>query len=53
MLYCPYCGTRIGTILAPWMAALEVVAAIATKCTIVVERREEAPKGVTKSSPTT
>jgi len=30
----------IGAILAPWMAALGVVAALATKCTIVVERRE-------------
>lgn len=31
----------LGAILAPWMAALGVIAAIATKCTIVVERREE------------
>jgi hypothetical protein len=29
----------VGAILAPWMAALGVVAAIATRCTIVVERR--------------
>jgi hypothetical protein len=29
----------VGTILAPWMAALGVIAAIATRCTIVVERR--------------
>ena len=29
----------VGTLLAPWMAALGVIAAIATKCTIVVERR--------------
>lgn len=29
----------IGAILAPWMAALGVVAALATRCTIVVERR--------------
>lgn len=31
----------IGAIIAPWMAALGVVAALATKCTIVVERRED------------
>jgi len=31
----------IGTILAPWMAALGVIAALATRCVIVVERREE------------
>ncbi len=30
----------IGAILAPWMAALGVIAAIATKCKIIVERRE-------------
>ena len=29
----------VGAILAPWMAALGVVAAIATRCTIVVEKR--------------
>jgi hypothetical protein len=29
----------VGTIMAPWMAALGVIAAIATKCTIVVEKR--------------
>ncbi len=31
----------IGAILAPWMAALGVIAAIATKCKIIVERRED------------
>ena len=30
----------VGTVLAPWLAALGVVAALATKCRIVVERRE-------------
>jgi hypothetical protein len=30
----------IGTVLAPWLTALGVVAALATKCRIVVERRE-------------
>jgi hypothetical protein len=31
----------LGAILAPWMAALGVIAALATKCTIVVERRKD------------
>jgi len=30
----------IGTILVPWLAALGVIAALATNCKIVVERRE-------------
>jgi uncharacterized membrane protein YvbJ len=30
----------IGTVLLPWLAALGVVAALATNCRIVVERRE-------------
>jgi uncharacterized membrane protein YvbJ len=30
----------IGAIIAPWLAALGVTAALATKCRIVVERRE-------------
>lgn len=30
----------IGAILVPWLAALGVIAALATKCKIVVERRE-------------
>lgn len=30
----------IGAVLAPWLAALGVVAALVTKCKIVVERRE-------------
>lgn len=30
----------IGAVLAPWLAALGVIAALATKCKIVVERRE-------------
>ena len=29
----------VGTLLAPWMAALGVIAVIATRCTVVVERR--------------
>ena len=31
----------VGTILAPWAAALGAAAALATKCTIEVERRAE------------
>jgi hypothetical protein len=30
----------IGTVLAPWLAALGVIAVLAAKCRIVVERRE-------------
>jgi uncharacterized membrane protein YvbJ len=30
----------VGVLIAPWLAALGVIAALATKCTIVVERRE-------------
>jgi len=30
----------IGVVIAPWLAALGVIAALATNCTIVVERRE-------------
>lgn len=30
----------IGTLLAPWLAALGVIAALATNCRIAVERRE-------------
>ena len=30
----------IGVVLAPWLAALGVIAALATSCTVVVERRE-------------
>ena len=30
----------IGTVLAPWLAALGVIGAIATNCTIVVEKRK-------------
>jgi CBS domain-containing protein len=30
----------IGAVLAPWLAALGVIAALATNCRIVVERRE-------------
>lgn len=30
----------VGVLIAPWLAALGVVAALATRCKIVVERRE-------------
>jgi len=30
----------IGVVLAPWLAALGVITALATNCTVVVERRE-------------
>jgi CBS domain-containing protein len=30
----------IGVVLAPWLAALGAIAALATKCKIVVEKRE-------------
>jgi hypothetical protein len=30
----------IGTLLAPWLAALGAIAALATNCRIIVERRE-------------
>jgi hypothetical protein len=30
----------VGVVLAPWLAALGVIAALVTNCTIVVERRE-------------
>jgi hypothetical protein len=30
----------IGAVIAPWLAALGVIGAIATKCTIVVERKK-------------
>jgi hypothetical protein len=31
----------IGAILAPWVAALGIIAALATRCRIIVEKREE------------
>ena len=30
----------IGALIAPWLAALGAIAAIATECTIIVEKRE-------------
>jgi len=41
LLEIPAWAGFVGAILAPWLAALGVIAAIATKCTITVVRREE------------
>ncbi|MBS7615123.1 DUF4342 domain-containing protein [Candidatus Bathyarchaeota archaeon] len=41
LLEIPVTVGLIGAILAPWMAALGVIAAMVTRCKIVVERREE------------
>jgi len=30
----------VGVVLAPWLAALGVIAALATNCSLIVERRE-------------
>ncbi|MEM2999605.1 MAG: DUF4342 domain-containing protein [Candidatus Bathyarchaeia archaeon] len=40
LLEIPVTVSVIGTVLAPWLAALGVIAALATNCRIVVERRE-------------
>ena len=40
MLEIPATIGVIGVLLAPWLAALGAIAALATNCTIVVERRE-------------
>jgi CBS domain-containing protein len=36
----PATAGLIGVVLAPWLAALGAIAALATRCTITVERRE-------------
>jgi len=41
LLEIPAWAGVIGAVLAPWLAALGVIAAIATSCTITVVRREE------------
>jgi len=41
LLEIPAWAGFIGAVLAPWLAALGVIAAIATKCTITVVRRED------------
>ena len=40
MLEIPATVGIIGAVIAPWLAALGVIAALATNCKIVVERRE-------------
>jgi hypothetical protein len=40
MLEIPATVGVIGTVLAPWLAALGVIAALATNCKVLVERRE-------------
>jgi CBS domain-containing protein len=40
LLEIPASVSVVGVVLAPWLAALGVVAALVTKCKIFVERRE-------------
>jgi hypothetical protein len=40
MLEIPATVGVVGAVLAPWLAALGVIAALATNCRMVVERRE-------------
>lgn len=40
LLEIPATAFVIGALLAPWMAALGVIAALATRCKIIVEKRE-------------
>jgi CBS domain-containing protein len=40
LLEIPVWAGLVGVILAPWLAALGAIAAIATKCTITVVRKE-------------
>ena len=41
LLEIPVTVGLVGVLIAPWLAALGVIAAMATRCKIVVERREE------------
>ena len=41
LLEMPVTVGLIGALLAPWVAALGVIAALATKCKIIVEEKEE------------
>lgn len=40
LLEVPATAGLIGVVLAPWLAALGAIAALVTKCTIAVERKE-------------
>ena len=48
LLEIPVTAGVVGVLLAPWLAAAGAIAALATKCTIVVVRNSKAP-----NSPTT
>jgi ribosomal protein L37E len=41
LLEIPVTAGIVGVLLAPWLAAVGVIGALATKCTLVVERRSE------------
>jgi len=41
LLEIPVTAGVVGALLAPWLAAAGAIAAIATKCTIVVERKNK------------
>jgi CBS domain-containing protein len=40
LLEVPVTASLIGVVLAPWLAALGAIAALVTRCTISVERKE-------------
>ena len=40
LLELPVTAGLIGVVLAPWLAALGTIAALATRCTLSVERKE-------------
>jgi hypothetical protein len=43
LLEIPVTAGVVGVLLAPWLAAAGAIAAIATRCTIVVVRNSKAP----------
>jgi uncharacterized membrane protein YeaQ/YmgE (transglycosylase-associated protein family) len=40
LLELPVTAGLIGAVIAPWLAALGAIAALVTRCTVTVERRE-------------
>lgn len=48
LLEIPAWAGLVGALLAPWLAALGAIAALASNCTIVVERREDKPQRPSK-----
>jgi len=42
LLEIPVTAGVVGVLLAPWLAAVGVIAALASRCTLVVERKTEA-----------